>query len=193
MGLSQSSYTGVEVPKLKAGDIILTRAKSNWFINFFLKFIQYGGGGDPARFTHVSCMIAPNMLIEAQMRVVKRDMLQVKRYMSKKAYRIMRKDDLTDEDAAGIVVRLSNELGNKYSLATIFWQFMDNLFRTNWFTGTLNRSNGIVCSSLIAKAWQDQIGLRFNGRDWFSVEPDDVDDETQKPGWTVMSEKVEGV
>jgi hypothetical protein len=138
-------------------------------------------------------MIAPNMLIEAQMRVVKRDMLQVKRYMSKKTYRIMRKDNLTDEDAAGIAMRLSKELGSKFSLATIFWQFMDNLFRTNWFTGTLNRSNGIVCSSLIAMAWQDQIGLRFNGRDWFSVEPDDVDDETQKPGWTVISEKVEGV
>jgi len=40
-------------------------------------------------------------------------------------------------------------------------------------------------------AWQDQIGLKFNKRDWFSVEPDDVDDETQKPGWTVISERIE--
>jgi len=193
MGLSQSSYTGVEVPKLKAGDIIMTRAKKNWFTDFFLKFIQYGGGGDPARFTHVSCMVSPNMLIEAQMKVVKRDMLQVKKYMAKKAYRIVRKDDLSDKDAEGIAARLNKELGKKFSLVTIFWQFWDNLFKTNWFTGTLNRSNSIVCSSLIAMAWQDQIGLRFNGRDWFSVEPDDVDDETQKEGWTVVSEKVEGV
>lgn len=193
MGLSQSSHTGVEVPKLKAGDIIMTRAKKNWFTNFFLKFIQYGGGGDPARFTHVSCMIAPNMLIEAQAKVVKRDMIQVKKYMAKKAYRIVRKDDLSDEDAAGIAERLNSKLGEKFSLVTIFWQFWDNLFRTNWFTATLNRSNSIVCSSLIAMAWQDQIGLKFNKRDWFSVEPDDVDDETQKEGWTVISEKVEGV
>jgi len=192
MGLSQS-YTGIEVPKLKAGDIILTRAKKNWFTDLFLKLIQYGGGGDPARFTHVSCMVAPNMLIEAQMKVVKRDMLQVKKYMSKRAYRIVRKNDLSDGDAAGIAERLHWELGRKFSLATIFWQLCDNLFRTNWFTGTLNRSSGIVCSSLVAKAWQDQVGLRFNGRDWFSVEPDDVDDETQKSGWTALSEKVEGV
>jgi len=106
MGLSQSSYTGVEVPKLKAGDIIMTRAKKNWFTDFFLKFIQYGGGGDPARFTHVSCMVSPNMLIEAQMKVVKRDMLQVKKYMAKKAYRIVRKDDLSDKDAEGIAAPL---------------------------------------------------------------------------------------
>jgi len=138
-------------------------------------------------------MVSPNILIEAQMKVVKRDMLQVKKYMAKRAYRIVRKDDLSDEDAEGIAVRLNKELGKKFSLVTIFWQFWDNLFKTNWFTGTLNRSSGIVCSSLIAKAWQDQIGLRFNGRDWFSVEPDDVDDETQKPGWTVLSEKIEGV
>lgn len=193
MGLSESLYTGIEVPKLKAGDIIMTRAKKNWFIDLFLKLIQYGGGGDPARFTHVSCMVSPNMLIEAQMRVVKRDMLQVKKYMSKRAYRIVRKDDLTDEEGIGIAIRLNNELGKKFSLMTIFWQFLDNIFKTNWFTGTLNRSSGIVCSSLIAKAWQDEIGLKFNDRDWFSVEPDDVDDETQKSGWTVISEKVEGV
>lgn len=189
MGLSQSSYTGVEVPKLKAGDIIMTRGQNNWFSDLFLKFIQWGGGGDPARFTHVSCMISPNMLIEAQSRVVKRDMLQVKKYMSKKVYRIVRKDDLSDEDATGIAERLEEKLGEKFSVMTIFWQFWDNLLRTNWFTATLNRSNSIVCSSLIAMAWQDQIGLKFNKRDWFSVEPDDIDDETQKSGWTVISER----
>ena len=180
----------VVVPPLKAGDIILTRAKDNWVVKLFLKLIKYGGGGDPARFTHVSCMVAPDMLIEAQMRVVKRDINQVKKYMNKKAYRIMRKKNLTNVDRAGISRRLNNELGKRYSLVTIFWQLLDNLFRTNWFTSTLNRSNSIVCSSLIAKAWQDQTGLKFNDRDWFSVEPDDIDDETQKEEWLVISEKV---
>jgi len=180
----------IVVPPLRAADIILTRGKDNWFIKLFLKFIQYGGGGDPARFTHVSCMVASDMLIEAQMRVVKRDINQVKKYMNKKAYKIVRKKSLSHEDFTGIAKRLNNELGKKYSIMTIFWQFWDNLFRTNWFTGTLNRSNGIVCSSLIAKAWQDEIGLKFNDCDWFSVEPDDIDDESQKEGWIVISGNV---
>jgi len=71
-------------------------------------------------------------------------------------------------------------LGNPYSIIRIILQLLDQMFNTNYFTKRIKDPEQQVCSSLVAWCYDAVLGVRFNGVNWASCEPDDIDDESLK-------------
>lgn len=166
----------------KNGDIILTSRNS--ILVRMMRLFQ----SDPVIYGHALVVDIDNICaLEADWRIRATPLEKVFGIKSHKHYKIIRYKDLTDEQVKVLFKSLYSLIGKLYSVRRIFLQVLDHIFYTNWFT-KLNKSKGSqVCSSYVAWGFHVACNMKFNGVDWKSADPDDIDDETLKnPGlWEV--------
>lgn len=180
------------IAKLRPGDIILvTEKKFKWFRKLLTRLTK-----NEVRFTHCQVVIGvdPPILMEAEERIVKRDITRFVNVLEReeKSYKIVRKNRLWDMEN-DLIWSLESQLGDFYGIGVIALHAIGILLGSKKIASRFNRNPRVVCSSFVAKGFQDTFGVRFNGMDWWAVTPDDIDDETSKPDWIVVAEKTDNL
>lgn len=170
--------------ELKTGDLILTSKGSP--IVMFMRFFQ----SDPILYGHAAVVKDSNGILEASwtLRVT-----PLSEFLNKKRHRfrkILRYNKLTNEQSELLVKKMSEEIGKVFSFKRIFLQMFDQIFYTNWFTSLSKDRDSQVCSSYVAWGFYESCGIKFNDVDWYSCEPDDIDDHTldNPQDWTILEE-----
>jgi len=162
---------------IKKADIILIGGAENILakaISVVLNFFQT----DPVDYTHV--LIAKNESegIEAKWRVMNCSLGD--KLSKAKRYKIIRLKSLTDDERDKIIKSIECLIGIKYSISRLLLQLLDQISDTNFFTKLNKSKENQICSSLVAWGYYVYTKTKFNGVDWKSCEPDDIDDESQK-------------
>jgi len=172
------------LPILKTGDIILSY--DNGLIVWFMSHFQ----DDPVRWGH--CLIVKNNA-EAweanwRLRTVKLD----KFFKNKKYWRIARKNDLEQSQRDTMLRTAPKLLGKFYGVHRIFLQFLDHIFKTNWFSSKDENIYNQVCSSFVAWIYDITCGYKFNEVPWMSCDPDDIEDDWEKhpERWVILAEQL---
>lgn len=163
--------------KLKPADIIITKDKDSLFSKAILTVLRFFQK-DKVKYQHVMMAVDDESCIEALWEVelnITRD-----RFGDFERYKIIRHKNLTDEQRENIVRRAKTLLGLKYSVLRICLQLLDQVFNTNWFTKRVKNPDQQICSSLVAWCYAVETGIKINSLNWAAVEPDDIDDETQR-------------
>ena len=80
---------------------------------------------------------------------------------------------LTEDQASKVWHHASSYLGRRYGYFDLAAYALDALFRTTWFTRTLNCPERLVCSELVARAFE-VVGYRFGGLAPASVSPEGI-------------------
>ena len=169
----------------KNGDIILTSRAS--FIVRLMRCFQF----DPVIYGHAlvvdadsSCALEVGWMIRA---TPLEKVFKVKRH---KCYKIVRYTKLTEEQARIMLKVMYSLTGKLYSVKRIFLQMLDHLCFTNWFTKLDKSKASQVCSSYVAWGYYIACKIKFNGVDWKSADPDDIDDHTlaNPDEWLLLEE-----
>lgn len=164
---------------LKPADIIITMDKKSLFSRAILSVLRFFQEDD-VDYQHSMMAISEEVCIEANWKV---ELNYFKdRVGDFRRYKVIRHNNLTDEQRELIVKRAKVLLGTRYSVLRILLQLLDNAFNTNYFTRRIKDPEQQICSSLIAWCYGVETGIKFNGVNWSSCEPDDIDDESLKPG-----------
>ena len=168
------------------GDIILTEKKSSIFIKF-MKYFQK----DPVKFGHAMVVIDDDKnVIESNIRIrISPIHISLK---GADSYKIIRRKNLTDKEFHKLQKSLLSLEGQFYSIKRILLQMLDHFFNTNWFTKRLKNRKDQVCSSLVAWGYHVACKTKFNGVEWASCDPDDIDDEATNDSdeWIVVREVI---
>ncbi len=176
----------IDAATLEPGDIVLVH-KPNllaWAIRAVMRLFQK----DPVRFSHVLLAVEAKKGVEASTRVGYCDIPRVlKKAKAAKALRYLGGTPEKNREALGYALA---HQGERYGCLRLGLQFLDQVLGTDWFTDRFPATRH-VCSSLVAEAFERAYGIRFNGVEWPSVEPDDIDDHGQAhpDEWRVLWEK----
>jgi hypothetical protein len=157
--------------KLKPGDILLLSGwyPIVWFLNLFQK--------DKVRYGHVAIVGYGGSVYEAAKRI---RMVKLESYFKfYKKCKAVSLRSVQPEDIYKIIQKIETKVGKKYGYKRFILQFIDNIFHTNWFTEQDRDENEQVCSSIVAWAYSEVLGIDFNNVPWESCEPDDIDDESE--------------
>jgi hypothetical protein len=100
------------------------------------------------------------------------------RFEDFKRYKILRHKHLTDEQRQEIADKAKDMIGIKYSVLRITLQLFDQIFNTDYFSRRIKDPEQQICSSLVAWCYDVVTGVRFCGKSWAAIEPDDIDDES---------------
>lgn len=174
--------------KLQPADIILFGGEGGLLskgiigvMNFFQK--------DPVVFYHAMLVENDTNGIEAVLKIKRTNLFERLNHADK--YKILRHKNLTPEKKASIVKASETLLGKGYSITRLLLQLLDQIFHTNFFSGIKKDNMDHVCSSLVAWAYYSRTKIKFNGVEWRSCEPDDIDDESldNENDWEVIIEK----
>ena len=165
--------------KIEGADIILTTSKKGWFSSAILAVLGFFQK-DPVEYQHVMMALDDQLCIEAVGKGVVVSRME-DRFKDFKRYKIIRHKDITKEQSEMIVNFSKKLVGLKYSILRIALQLFDQIFHTDFFTKLLKDPTEQVCSSLAGFCYGYVMGTKFNGVDWESCEPDDIDDESLKP------------
>lgn len=95
------------------------------------------------------------------------------------SYLVIRRSGISYDEKIRIVKKASKCLGKSYNHIRIIAQLLDQIFRTNRFTKITGHSRKHICSSFVAWAYYVVCRVIFNGIKWYSVEPDDIEDEVE--------------
>jgi hypothetical protein len=168
--------------KLETGDIILSSKKS--IIANFMNWFQ----SDPVFWGHVSVAKDSETVWEASWILTESPLNKI---VESGPYKIIRKNDLTEEQREIMHQEAPKLLGCPYGVFRIFLQLLDHVFHTNWFTDRDDREKMQVCSSYTAWIYDKACGYRFNDVDWESCDPDDIDDDSLlfPERWMVLDER----
>lgn len=161
------------IPKLLAGDIILSRQDK-----FFSRVIRWFGKQKTgeAGYSHAAMALGELTLepavIESLFRVVQSPLTK---YEGQEivVYRMKSIDQMTRNRIAARALSVSNE---GYGVLKIPLFAMDSVFKTYWFTSTFGVSSFKVCSNLIAWSYEKVLSRLPFGIGWRSVSPDGIDD-----------------
>lgn len=163
--------------KLQRGDVILMHNKGyiGKLIVKILRFFQ----SDEVNYSHVAIAVSESEVTEAAWSGI--IMRSFEKSIAKaQCVKVIRYKDLTENQKMWIEERALSKVGTDYNFYRLILQLFDNVFRTNWFTKTLKISNEWhICSTYVAWIYK-ALGIYFNETHWFSVEPDDIDDEVLK-------------
>jgi len=172
----------------ETADILLTTSKTRLgrIIVWILRLFQ----SDPVFFNHCILVANNKFGIEAATGGIQYCNLREKMETGK-AYKLIRCKCITDAKKEGIVKSARKLMGLSYGFKRLALQLLDQMFSTDFFTRRLGDNRCQVCSSLIAWAYYVRCKVRFNGVDWQSCEPDDIDDETilNSDMWKIVAEK----
>ena len=151
------------------------------------KFMSYFQS-DPIRYGHAVLVKDSLEVYEAKWFIKKTPLHKV---LERDHYIVYRYRDLKDRHVVVMNKALDKLVGNIYSFKRIFLQALDHIFYTNYFTKLDKNTKSQVCSSLVAWAYYVATRTKFNGVDWKSCDPDDIDDNglAHKDKWLVIGEK----
>lgn len=173
---------------LQPGDIVLMRTK-NIFGDIIVDFLRKTSlKTDVVNYGHVGMMMENNQLLEAHytIRVIPFDDSKYKHY---KIIRHKAVDTFLSFRLMNIGRRF---IGQSYGYTRLAAEFFDDIFRTKYFSKLLrNKTNEQICSSLVAYIYQVVLGKQINGLDWYTIDPDDFDDDLEKNSneWTIIIDK----
>jgi len=144
---------------------------------------------DPVVWGHVLIVKDENIAWEANY-VLKETLLE-EVFRKNRYYKIIRKVDITDDQRDIMRKTAPKLLGHPYGLGRIVLQFFDHVFHTNWFTKKADWKFLQVCSSYVAWIYWVSCRYKFNGVEWASCDPDDIEDEqlTHPEIWEVLEER----
>jgi uncharacterized protein YycO len=168
-----------------AGDIVLANKKS--LIVWFMRIFQ----SDPVDWGHVLIYLGNNMFIENSfpfIRIIDIDYFK-KRY---EHYKWFSYKNMTTEKSNELTELFESKLCKPYSYTRIILQMFDHLFNTNFFTGFLKNDDKQICSSFVAWGYNKIFGVDFNNVNWYSCDPDDIDDHCSNNSDWVLSGEVNG-
>lgn len=156
-----------------------------------LAFIMNLFQDDPVEWGHAA-IVGPNNTVhslETKMHLIDLDVY----LLEKKQYEIHRYNLMTPEKQEYMVkvMRKFNDLS--YGWSRLFLFMLNCIFHKRIFT-RLNRDKLVqVCSSFVAWLYYAAFKIKFNGQDWHSVDPDDIDDHCSNSAeWTLVKRVVEG-
>jgi hypothetical protein len=173
-----------------SGDVVLLYTPSliSRTIRGILRLFQE----DRVRFSH--CMVvtdpASDKCIEAAV-TVRRCSLS-KAIAKARAAKVIRYQPSEDdpEGRAKVVDLAAARLGDHYGFLRLGLHLCNQVTGLKCFTNVFSGCEVVkaVCSSLAAEGWDKVYGVKFNGVDWQSVEPDDIDDESERvdSGWSTV-------
>jgi hypothetical protein len=161
----------------ETADILLTTSKTTigrvivWILRFFQK--------DQVFFNH--CILVANNKFGIEAATAGIQYCDLKEKMeSAEAFKLIRCKCISNAKKESIVKSTRKLVGLSYGFKRLILQLLDQMFRTDFFTCKLGDNRCQVCSSLIAWAYYTRCKIRFNGIDWQSCEPDDIDDFSEK-------------
>ena len=163
--------------KLEPADVIITKANKSWFSAAILKVLRLLQD-DKVKYQHAMLIVDDNTCIEALNKIEFNNPRE--RFEDFERYKVIRCSLLSVHLKQAIVDRAKTLEGFKYGYKRLIFQLLDQIFKTDWFTGGIKSEEEQICSSLVAWAYQKETGLKFNKIDWKSCEPDDIDDASIK-------------
>lgn len=174
---------------MNCGDIILSYNGGvvAWAIRGILRFFD----PMPVRFSH--CLICYNDTdaIEAAGSGVK--FCKIKKALKVRNFVVIRFEKATPEQLHSIVKFAHDRIGENYGYLRLGLHLLDKLSGSLFFTGLFRRGDVVkcVCSSLVAEGYDKVLKIKFDGSDWNSVDPDNIDDEAARPGsgWVLVQAK----
>lgn len=170
---------------LKNGDIIFTSKKS--IIAKLMAFLQK----DEVKWGHVGVIDADRNEIVHAIGASGVSAMSIDKFIKKyKVFKIIRMTNMTEDIGSRIISTARKVLGIKYSWFRIFMQTLDHVFHTDLFTALYQSNRYQVCSSFVAWAYYSIIKIRFNNVDWYSCDPDDIEDHSilYKYDWEIVYE-----
>jgi uncharacterized protein YycO len=165
------------VIKLEPADIIITKSEKSWFGALVLKAMRFFQR-DNVYYQHAMLIEDEKTCIEA-VSEIQRNILE-NRLSEFERYKIIRCTLIKDDRKQAIVKSAVSKIGTGYSYKRIFLQLLDHIFHTDYFTAGLRTDEEQVCSSFVAWSYFKNTGLKFNGVEWQSCDPDDIDDASIK-------------
>jgi len=172
---------------MNTGDIILT-SKDTLFargISFF--------ENDESIWGHSAIVADKNHIFDTSMSGIKK-VTNDKFFNNKyhKYYKIVRNKNITDKNKAIIVKSIESIMNKKYSWKRIILILLDYIFNTAKFTNLDQNKFHQVCSSFVGWVSYVTWKIKFNGKNWWSCTPDDIDDEIQKKPelWLTVKESL---
>ena len=163
--------------KLEPADIIITKDRKSWFSSAILKVLRWSQD-DKVRYQHAMLVVDDKTCIEALWKIEYNNPRE--RFEDFERYKIIRCSLLKEDRKQAVVNRAKTKKNFKYSWKRLIAQLLDQLFKTDRFTGGIKSEDEQICSSLVAWAYQKETGLNFNKVNWKSCEPDDIDDASIK-------------
>ena len=170
---------------LKTGDIMLTSKGS--YIAKIMNFFQK----DPCYWGHALVINKENnSALEAYFSLREISLDEVFANKRHRYYKIVRYKDLTEDQAKVLIKTMQSILGQLYNIKRIILQLFDHIFDTNWFTKLSKDRKDQVCSSYVAWGYYVACKLKFNGVEWESCDPDDIEDHVNAnpETWFVVKE-----
>jgi hypothetical protein len=163
--------------KFKPADIILVH-DSRWLIGRAIKWVLNLFQKDEVYFSHALMACDERIGIEAggfpgEIREI--DLLD--KLTNCNSYMILRRTDLTDGQRELIVNKARKCLGQSYGYIRLFAQLFDQAFGTNRFTRLTGHCRRHICSTFVSWSYYVICKIEFNALKWFSVEPDDFEDD----------------
>ena len=174
--------------KYQTGDIILTRNDIIWSecILHFMRTFQK----DPVEYSHILTIVDEDTALNSNIHGLY--FVDLKKYLNKcNKYKIIRYKELTFGEKEEIYHVCQILKGIHYSKKRICLHILDHIFFTNKFTSVQQDPKDQVCSSSMAWIFWECLRIKFNNVDWYSVELDDVDDESilNPDKWEIIKEK----
>jgi len=107
-----------------------------------------------------------------------------------RCYKIVRYNNLTEDQAKVMIKSMRSLLGKLYNIKRIVLQLFDHIFDTNWFTRLATDRKDQVCLSYVAWGYYVACKIKFNGVEWESCDPDDIEDHVlaDPETWSVIKE-----
>lgn len=174
------------LPTLLTGDIILTSNKGP--IVFVMQLLSKK---DEVNWGHVLLVKDTNSAYEATRFTIKEHELH-DFFENKKYWLILRKLNLTNDHQTLIKNLAAKLLGRFYGVPRLIAMLFDNLFNTHKCSQCITTETIQVCSSYIAWVFYKAIGYKFNGVEWMSCDPDDIEDDAEKyPNeWEIIAKRL---
>jgi hypothetical protein len=158
---------------IKPFDILLVNSKS--ILSFIIQKISEFFSKDPVNYTHVGIVMPNYKIIEASSQIKETELGDFLK--NRQSIKIIRYHHHSDKSYIRLTVMIKSLLGYNYGYFRLFLQLLDQVTNTNIFTSLIKHKTEQVCSSFIAWAYYCVYGVKFNKVDWYSCEPDDIEDE----------------
>lgn len=170
---------------IRPGDIVLLSSGSLLVhvMNFFQK--------DPVKWGHAVFVGKDNKIYSFEALANKMKIYDdgYAYLQKKKHYEIFRYNHLTQEKADFMCKAVEKFKDLPYGWRRFAMFSLNTLFGTKFFTRLCDDKMSQVCSSFAAWMYYAAYKIKFNGCDWRSVDPDDLDDHcSNHKDWTTVAE-----